>query len=95
MSVPKSGSASRLPGLAATAVAVLVAWSVNRLEPAFSPLTCAVLLGAAAANARRLPRGVGPGLGFAGRWLMRLGIVLLGLKLALGDVLALGGRRSP
>ena len=81
---------SLLPGLGATAAAVLLAWFVNRLVPAFSPLTCAVLLGAAAANARVLPRGAGPGLGFAGRRLMRLGIVLLGLKLALGDVLALG-----
>lgn len=87
---PDHGVRRLLPGLAATAAAVLVAWSVNRLEPAFSPLTCAVLLGAVAANARLLPHGAGPGLGFAGRRLMRLGIVLLGLKLALGDVLALG-----
>lgn len=87
---PQDPSGRLLPGLAATAAAVLVAWFVNRLEPAFSPLTCAVLLGAVAANARLLPRGAGPGLGFAGRRLMRLGIVLLGLKLALGDVLALG-----
>jgi uncharacterized integral membrane protein (TIGR00698 family) len=78
------------PGLVATATAVFLAWSVNRLEPALSPLTCAVLLGAVAANARVLPRGAAPGLGFAGRRLMRLGIVLLGLRLALGDVLALG-----
>ncbi|MBR7836104.1 putative sulfate exporter family transporter [Actinospica durhamensis] len=93
--LPKTGPAepersSLLPGLAVTAAAVLLAWFVNRLAPAFSPLTCAVLLGAAVANARLLPRGAGPGLGFAGRRLMRAGIVLLGLKLALGDVLALG-----
>ena len=93
--LPKTGPteperAGLLPGLAVTAAAVLLAWFVNRLAPAFSPLTCAVLLGAAVANARVLPRGAGPGLGFAGRRLMRAGIVLLGLKLALGDVLALG-----
>lgn len=87
---PTNSFADLLPGLATTAAAVFAAWSVNRLEPAFSPLTCAVLLGALAANARLLPRGAGPGLGFAGRRLMRLGIVLLGLKLALADVLALG-----
>ena len=79
-----------LPGLAITAAAVAVAWFANRLEPTFSPLTCAVLLGAVAANLRLLPRGAQPGLGFAGKRLMRLGIVLLGLKLALSDVLALG-----
>lgn len=81
---------SLLPGLAITCLAVAVAWSVNRLEPTFSPLTCAVLLGAAAANLRLLPRGATAGLAFSGRRLMRLGIVLLGLRLAAGDVLALG-----
>jgi len=85
-----SGPTALIPGLTVTAAAVLIAWLVNRVEPTFSPLTCAVLLGAVAANAHVLPRRAGPGLGFAGRRLMRLGIVLLGLKLALGDVLALG-----
>ncbi len=79
-----------LPGLAATAVAVAIAWFVNVRQPAFSPLTCAVLLGALAANLRILPTGAGPGIAFAGKRLMRLGIVLLGLKLALSQVLALG-----
>jgi uncharacterized integral membrane protein (TIGR00698 family) len=79
-----------LPGLAVTAVAVAIAWFVNVLQPAFSPLTCAVLLGALAANLRILPTGGGPGIAFAGKRLMRSGIVLLGLKLALSQVLALG-----
>ena len=85
-----SGSARPLPGLAITAVAVAIAWFVNVLEPTVSPLTCAVLLGAVAANVRILPSRAQPGIAFAGRRLMRLGIVLLGLKLALSDVLALG-----
>ena len=84
--------AALLPGLAATAAAVAIAWWANRAVPALSPLTCAVLLGAVAANLRLLPRGARPGLGFAGKRLMRLGIVLLGLKLALSDVVALGWR---
>ena len=79
-----------LPGLAVTTVAVTIAWLVNCVEPTFSPLTCAVLLGAVAANLRILPRGTHPGIAFAGKRLMRLGIVLLGLRLALSDVLALG-----
>jgi uncharacterized integral membrane protein (TIGR00698 family) len=79
-----------LPGLSITAAAVAIAWAVNVFEPTVSPLTCAVLLGAVVANLRLLPRGARPGLGFAGKRLMRLGIVLLGLKLALADVAALG-----
>jgi uncharacterized integral membrane protein (TIGR00698 family) len=85
-----SGCARLLPGLAITAAAVAVAWFANVLEPTLSPLTCAVLLGAVAANVRVLPECARPGIAFAGKRLMRLGIVLLGLKLALSDVLALG-----
>ena len=85
-----SGCARLLPGLAITAAAVAVAWFANVLEPTFSPLTCAVLLGAVAANLRILPDCARLGIAFAGKRLMRLGIVLLGLKLALSDVLALG-----
>jgi uncharacterized integral membrane protein (TIGR00698 family) len=85
-----SGCARLLPGLAITAAAVAVAWFANVLEPTFSPPTCAVLLGAVAANLRLLPDCARLGIAFAGKRLMRLGIVLLGLKLALSDVLALG-----
>ena len=79
-----------LPGLVITTAAVTIAWFANVLEPTLSPLTCAVLLGAVAANLRILPNQAHPGIAFAGKRLMRLGIVLLGLKLALSDVLALG-----
>jgi uncharacterized integral membrane protein (TIGR00698 family) len=81
---------SPLPGLtlvtAGVAVAMVVAW----LLPSVSALTAAVLLGAVVANAVRLPAATGPGLKLAGRRLLRLGIVLLGLKLVVTDVLALG-----
>ena len=57
-------------------------------------MTLAVLLGLLAAN---LPGVAGwtagparPGLDFAGKHLMRAGIVVLGLKVSLGDVLGLG-----
>jgi uncharacterized integral membrane protein (TIGR00698 family) len=85
-----SGPARMLPGLAITAAAVAIACFGNLLEPTLSPLTCAVLLGAVAANLRILPSRAHPGIAFAGKRLMRLGIVLLGLKLALSEVLALG-----
>jgi uncharacterized integral membrane protein (TIGR00698 family) len=78
------------PGLSITAIAVAVSWAVNTAAPTISPLTCSVILGALAANLRLLPRRARAGLGFAGKRLMRLGIVLLGLKLALSDVSALG-----
>ncbi|MFC0602117.1 YeiH family protein [Streptomyces palmae] len=83
-----------LPGLGCAAVGVGLAWLTHLLVPAVPMLTAAVVLGIAAAHlpgVRRLIRGgCRVGLTFAGKRLMRLGVVLLGLKLSLDDVLGLG-----
>ncbi|WP_406296401.1 putative sulfate exporter family transporter [Embleya sp. NBC_00888] len=82
---------SRLwPGLLAAAVAVAASWGAHRIWPQLPMLTVTVALGILAANVRALPAATAPGLGFAGKRLMRAGIVLLGLKLALGDIVGLG-----
>ncbi|WP_377274100.1 YeiH family protein [Peterkaempfera sp. SMS 1(5)a] len=87
---PSTGPERLVGGLAAAATAVGAAVAVNRLLPSVPVLTAAVALGVAAANLRLLPAATRPGLDFAGKRLMRAGVVLLGLKLALGDVLSLG-----
>ncbi len=82
------------PGLLAAAAAVALALAVHTQVPALPAMTVAVVLGLLAAN---LP-GVAvwtaeagrPGLDFAGKHLMRAGIVVLGLKVSLADVLGLG-----
>ncbi len=82
------------PGLAAALAAVVVSLLVHTLVPMLPAMTVAVVLGIAAVN---LP-GIsalcqGPwraGLNFAGKHLMRVGIVFLGLKLSLGDIVDLG-----
>ncbi|MGW6021690.1 YeiH family protein [Streptomyces sp. NPDC055099] len=83
-----------LPGLALAALGVAVAWATHALIPAVPMLTAAVALGLAAAHVpgvRAVVRGPGKaGLSLAGKRLMRLGIVLLGLKLSLDDVIGLG-----
>ncbi|WP_436319744.1 YeiH family protein [Streptomyces syringium] len=83
-----------LPGLAMAAVGVVLAWTVHLLVPAVPMLTAAVVLGIAAAHTpglRARIRGTGrAGLTMAGKRIMRIGIVLLGLKLSLHDVLGLG-----
>ncbi|GGS84930.1 MULTISPECIES: YeiH family protein [Streptomyces] len=85
---------SSWPGLATAAVGVGAAWCVHRLLPGVPMLTAAVVLGIAAAHLpvlRHTVRGVArPGLSLAGRRLMRIGIVLLGLGLGLDQVLRLG-----
>ncbi|MCP2259931.1 conserved hypothetical integral membrane protein [Streptoalloteichus tenebrarius] len=79
-----------LPGLLAVAVAVAVAVLVNQVVPAVSALTIAVVLGVLAGNLPVLPAAARPGLTWATRRLLRAGVVLLGLQLAVPQVLGLG-----
>ncbi|WP_030153326.1 putative sulfate exporter family transporter [Streptomyces sp. NRRL S-244] len=87
-------TSSSWPGLGMAAAGVLVAWCVHRLVPAVPMLTASVVLGIAVAHLpgiREVVRGAArPGLSLAGRRLMRIGIVLLGLGLGLDQVLRLG-----
>jgi uncharacterized integral membrane protein (TIGR00698 family) len=81
---------SPVPGLAVVAGGVTLAMIAAWLLPSVSALTAAVLLGAVVANVVTLPPSLAPGIKLAGRRLLRIGIVLLGLKLVFRDVLALG-----
>ena len=83
-----------LPGLLSAAAAVVLALAVHAVVPSLPAMTLAVAFGLLAANLPGLAgwtAGRGrPGLDFAGRRLMRAGIVVLGLKVSLVDVLGLG-----
>ncbi|AZI58233.1 putative sulfate exporter family transporter [Nakamurella antarctica] len=83
-----------LPGLAASGVAALLAWGIHRLVPAIPLLTAAVALGILVAQlpqARSPLSGIlAPGLSLSAKRLMRLGVVLLGLKLSVVDIFGLG-----
>ena len=87
---PAAAGRTLLPGLAATGAAVVVAWFVNRTVPEIAPLTAAVVLGVIVGNLRILPASTKPGLAFSAKRVMRLAIALLGVKLALSQVLGLG-----
>ncbi|MFQ6144138.1 YeiH family protein [Streptomyces seoulensis] len=92
---PAAGAVrGKLPGLAVAAAGVALAWTAHQVLPAVPMLTAAIVLGVAAAHlpgSRATVRGVArPGLSFAGKRLMRAGVVLLGLSVGLGDVLGLG-----
>ncbi|MEE1617208.1 YeiH family protein [Brachybacterium sp. J153] len=60
------------------------------LLPGVSALVVAIVVGIVLANAVPLPEVLAPGLSIASKRLLRIGIVLLGLEVALGDLLALG-----
>jgi uncharacterized integral membrane protein (TIGR00698 family) len=83
-----------VPGVAAAAGAAVVAWGISALLPAVPLLTAAVALGIIVAQipaAQALLSGIlAPGLALSSRRLMRIGVVLLGFKLSLFDVVSLG-----
>lgn len=82
------------PGLLAAATAVALAYLLHLLVPAVPVLTAAVVLGLVAANvpgtAAAAAGPLKPGLALAARKFLRLGIVLLGLKVSLVDIAGLG-----
>jgi uncharacterized membrane protein YadS len=84
----------RAPGVAVAAAGAALAWLVHLALPAVPWLTAAFVVGIVAAclpPLRPVLDGpLKPGLGFSARGLLRLGIVLLGLDLALADIAALG-----
>ncbi len=78
------------PGLVVTVVAVGVSMVLAGLVPAMSSLTVAVAAGILVGNVPGFPASTRPGLAWATRRFLRLGVVFLGLQLAVGQVLGLG-----
>ena len=79
------------PGLAvALAVALLARLTGKLLPPAISEVAIGLLLGLAVAHLWSLPTRASAGLRLASQQILRLGIVLLGARLLLGDIAAVG-----
>jgi uncharacterized membrane protein YadS len=79
-----------LPGIGLTAVVVALALAVNGFAPLLSPAVVAVAAGAALANTTGIGERFRPGLRFVAKRVLRVAIVLLGLQIAVPQVLALG-----
>ncbi|WP_350348263.1 putative sulfate exporter family transporter [Agromyces sp. G08B096] len=83
-------AATLAPGLAVAALAAGASLAATLVLPAVSALLVAIVLGVLARNLLPLPAALEPGLAVAAKRVLRIGIVLLGLQLVLGDILALG-----
>ena len=83
-----------LPGLVVAASAALIAWLAHLAFPGVPLLTASVALGIVVGQIPALRPALGgslaPGMRVASRRLLRVGIVLLGLKLSLVDIASLG-----
>ncbi|MER6668244.1 putative sulfate exporter family transporter [Amycolatopsis japonica] len=79
-----------LTGLAVTALGVVVAYLLSTAVPVLSALTLAVVLGVLAGSLPVLSDGTRQAIAKVTKKLLRAGVVLLGLQLALPSVLSLG-----
>ncbi|RIK14891.1 MAG: putative sulfate exporter family transporter [Acidobacteria bacterium] len=84
------GGDSIWPGVVVSLGAGLLAMGVQQLLPAVSALLVAILLGVVVSHTSGLAPALRPGMQVASKRLLRWGIVLLGLQLALDEILALG-----
>ena len=81
-----------LPGVALTGGIAALAIFVGERTPALvSVVLLALLAGLVIANARPLPVMLTPGVDFAARRILRVGVALLGARLTLADVADIGG----
>ncbi|MGO4955692.1 YeiH family protein [Luteococcus sp. Sow4_B9] len=79
-----------LPGLLLCAGGAVLAVLVNRAVPTLSALLVAILLGIIVTNLVPVPPRFQPGVACSAKRVLRIGIVLLGLQLVLGDIARLG-----
>lgn len=68
----------------------LASWSVSRLYPLVSPLILALVVGAVVANTALAGTAAVQGSAAPAKFMLRLGVALLGLRLAVSDITQLG-----
>ena len=78
------------PGIVLAAVVAAIATLVNNRVPLLSAMLVAILVGLVARNMGLVPSVADPGLKVVGRTVLRAGVVLLGLRLSIPAVMALG-----
>ncbi|BAN02594.1 YeiH family protein [Ilumatobacter coccineus] len=78
------------PGILLVVAIAAVATLVAGVSSSLSPLVVGIVLGALVANVVTVPDRFTPGVAFCARSLLRVGIVILGLRLSLGDLAGLG-----
>jgi uncharacterized integral membrane protein (TIGR00698 family) len=89
---PTARHGGSVPGLMVAALGAALGWLAHEQWPSLSPHVIAVAVGALAANLGVLPAMTAPGLKLAAKRVLRIGIVLLGFRLSLGQVADLGPR---
>lgn len=89
------GLGSIVPGLAAAVALAVVSTVIGRYVPVLGSAVPAVVLGAVIATARRPSARLLPGLQYAGTRVLQVAVVVLGLRLSLGQVVSVGAASLP
>ncbi len=80
-----------VPGLSLTAIIALISILINTSFPELSSVLIAVLIGLILNNTIKISEMYSPGIGYSGNKLLKLGIILLGIRLSFFEILGLGG----
>ncbi len=80
----------KLPGLALIAGLVAIAFGISQWQSAISPLALSVAFGFLVANLWQWPRWAKEGSTFAGKRVLRTGVVLLGAQVSVTALRAIG-----
>ena len=81
---------TKFPGLALISIPVALSFLINEIQPAISPLALCVAFGFAMANFWSWPDWAKSGSSFAGKRLLRSGVVLLGAQVSVTSLKAIG-----
>jgi uncharacterized integral membrane protein (TIGR00698 family) len=88
--VPPGALLRVLPGLVVTGAAAAACYGLAQVVPVLNPSTIAVVLGVIVANVGLHRPALVPGTQLAGRRLLRIAVVLLGLQLSARELVRLG-----
>ncbi|NEO28028.1 MAG: putative sulfate exporter family transporter, partial [Kamptonema sp. SIO4C4] len=88
----KSKSLVILPGMLLSALIALVSLITyhNSVLHVLNPLLTSAILGIIVGNITKIPQWYQPGIKFSMKRVLRLSVILLGLKLSLSEVLSIG-----
>lgn len=82
--------ADAAPGVLLCTAGTAVAMGLNRLWPLAPTMLVAIVLGAVLTNTVTLPAQYADGVAVAAKHFLRLGVVLLGIQIAVPEILGLG-----
>ncbi|MFP3466913.1 YeiH family protein [Leifsonia sp. SIMBA_070] len=84
-----------VPGVGLTVLIALAATGVSRVVPAVGSALPALVIGILVSLIRRPAGRFAPGIGFSGKFVLQLAVVLLGVQLSLSSVLVVGVQSLP